>query len=235
MTRIDGFARWATLAVSVAIVVSGCTSTVTGQAVRDVDAPPIGVKPLVESQLDSVLLSIGQLNGIVSASKLTFVIDGQVMSDNSAAVSDPDCLGSMFGAEDTVYADSRWAAVRDKVAREPTDDNDHWVEQTVVLYPSEDQATKFVGDSKKAWQQCGGFSVAVDGEASSSIWLIDDVKSDGDVITQVISQEDSEGWECQHAMTSVANVTVEAMACAFGIRDEAVAIVHAIVENAAGR
>ena len=235
MNRVGGVARVMTIVALAVAVSSGCTSTVPGVAVRDVNAAPIDVPPLTEAQLDDVLLSIGQLNGIVGASKLKLVIDSTEMSDNSAAVSDPDCLGSMFGAEDEVYGSSEWAAVRDQVAREPGDDNDHWVEQTAVLYPSEDQAAGFVDDSAAAWERCGGFSVAVDDDATSSIWLINDVQTTDDVVTQVISQEDSDGWECQHAMTSVANVTLEAMACAFGISDEAVTMVHKLVANAAGK
>ncbi|MCW2554979.1 MAG: hypothetical protein JWR78_4760, partial [Mycobacterium sp.] len=41
------------------------------------------------------------------------------------------------------------------------------------------------------------------------------------------------GWECQHAMSSVSNVSVETIACAFGINDEAVTMVDALVANAA--
>jgi hypothetical protein len=77
--------------------------------------------------------------------------------------------------------------------------------------------------------------VAVDDGTTSSIWLIGDVKVDDDVVTQVISQEDSDGWECQHAMSSVSNVSVETIACAFGINDEAVTMVDALVANAAKR
>jgi hypothetical protein len=212
---------------------SGCANNVRGVAVRDADAAPIDVEPLVEGRLDRVLLSIGQLNEIFGATELKLVIDSRTMSDNSAAVSDPDCLGSMFGAEQAAYSSSPWSSVRDQVAREPGDGNDHWVEQTAVLYPLGEQATSFVAESTNAWQRCGGFSVVVDDEASSSIWLIDDVNSSNGVVTQVISQEDSEGWECQHAVTSVANLAVEALACAFGISDEAVTIVEKLVANAA--
>ncbi len=218
-----------------AAVLSGCTNTVVGVGVRDLDAVPVGVLPLTEAQLDDVLLSVGQLNGIAGASKLRLVIDSSEMSDNSFAVSDPDCLGSIYGAEDLVYGASGWAAVRDQVAREPGDDNDHWVEQTAVLYPSEGQAAAFVDASSAAWQRCGGFSVAVDDEVTSSIWLIDDVQTTDGILTQVIVQEDSDGWECQHAMTSVANVALETMACAFGISDEAVTMAREMVANAARR
>jgi hypothetical protein len=148
-------------------------------------------------------------------------------------VSDPDCLGTSFGAEDLVYRSSKWTAVRDQVAREPQDGNAHWAEQTAVLYPTEQLAVDFVEKSTASWRGCGGFSVAVDDDATSSIWLIDDVRVHGDVVTQRISQEDSDGWECQHAISTVANLSVETIACAFGINDEAVSMVSAMIANAA--
>jgi hypothetical protein len=141
---------------------SGCTSTVEGLAVRDADANPMDVQPLRASQLKDVLLSIGQLNGIVGATRMEIVLRGEEMSDNSDAVSDPDCLGSIYGAEHLVYRLSDWTAVRDQVAREPEDGNEHWVEQTAVLYPTEKKAADFVETSTSAWRDCSGFSVAVD-------------------------------------------------------------------------
>ncbi|GAB7069328.1 sensor domain-containing protein [Mycolicibacterium hodleri] len=221
-------------AVAVAAAVcSGCANTVKGVAVRDVDANPTDVRPLRESQLDEVLLSIAQLNGIAGATQMEVALSDERMSDNSDAVSDPDCLGSIFGAEDLVYRSSDWTAVRDQVAKEPRDDNQHWMEQTAVLYPTDRAAGDFVAESTSAWRGCGGFSVAVDDGATSSIWLIDDVRVDGDVVTQRVSQEDSDGWECQHALSAVANLSVETIACAFGVNDEAVSMVSAMMANAA--
>lgn len=222
-----------TLAAVTAVASSGCSSTVKGVAVRDVNANRTDVRPLREPQLDDVLLSIAQLNGIAGATQMEVVLSGERMSNNADAVSDPDCLGSIFGAEELVYRSSGWTAVRDQVAREPEDDNHHWMEQTAVLYPTARAAKDFVDASTSAWRGCGGFSVAVDDDATSSIWLIDDVRVDGDVVTQKVAQEDSDGWECQHALSAVANLSVETIACAFGVNDEAVSMVAAMIANAA--
>jgi len=64
-------------------------------------------------------------------------------------VSDPDCLGAIYGAEEPVYAGSGWTAMRDQVAREPGEENEHWVEQTAVLYPSAEKAQKFFDENKE--------------------------------------------------------------------------------------
>lgn len=221
-----------TVAMSVAVS-SACASTTSGLAVRAPNSAPADVRALEESELDDVLLSIAQLNGILGGTAMEVVVDSQGMSDNSEAVSDPDCLGSIFGAEELVYRSSDWTAVRDQVAREPGNGNEHWVEQTAVLYRSEKLAADFVDVLTSAWRDCSGFSVVVDDGTTSSIWLIDEVRVEGEVVTQMIAQEDSDGWECQHAMTSVANLAIEALACAFGINDEAITMANALVANAA--
>jgi hypothetical protein len=230
---IGAVVRVSTVAIVMAVALSACTTTVSGSAVRDKNAAPLDVAPLREAQLADVLLSTDELDSILGAKGLEVVSDMEEMSDNSRAVSDPDCLGVIFGAEEKVYDGSDWTAVRDQVAREPGDEKDHWVEQTVVLYPAADNAQKFVDDSKSNWEQCGGFSVAVDDSESSYIWQVNDVATDDDLISQVTTQEDSGGWECQHALSAVSNVTVETWACAFGIDDEAVEMAQDMVKNAA--
>jgi hypothetical protein len=222
-------------AVAMTVLVSGCTSTVAGHAQRDMNAAPLHVAPLKQSQLAGVMLGIDELNSILSSTDMEVISEMEEMSDNSRSVSDPDCLGVIFGAEEKVYDGSEWTAVRDQVAREPGDDKEHWVEQTAVLYPEAGNAQKFFDDSKSNWKQCGGYSVAVDDGETSYIWQVNDLETKDDVISQVTTQEDSGGWECQHALAPVSNVTVETWACAFGIKDEAVEMAQEMVKSAAGK
>jgi len=232
-------ARTSAVGVAVAMTVlvsgllSGCTSTVTGHALRDRNAAPLDVAPLKKSQLADVMLGIDELNSILGSTDMAVISEMEEMSDNSRSVSDPDCLGVIYGAEEKVYDGSEWTAVRDQVAREPGDDKEHWVEQTAVLYPDAGNAQKFFDDSKSSWQRCGGYSVAVDDGEASYIWQVNDLETKDDVISQVTTQEDSGGWECQHALAPVSNVTVETWACAFGIQDEAVEMAQEMVKYAA--
>jgi hypothetical protein len=157
------------------------------------------------------------------------------MVDHSADVSDPDCLGAIYGAEEPVYAGSGWTAMRDQVAREPVEDNEHWVEQTAVLYPSAENANKFFDDSKSMWEGCANYSIAVEDNESSYLWQIDDVTAEDSLITQLTTQEDAGGWACQHALSVVSNMTAEAWACSYTISDEAATIAGEMVANAAER
>ncbi|MGY4649960.1 sensor domain-containing protein [Mycobacterium sp. URHB0021] len=219
--------------VAAAVLLSGCVSTVSGSAVRAQNAGPVDVPELSGSKLDRVLLSIGELNGIMGSTQMKVTSELEQMTDHSADVSDPDCLGAIYGAEEPVYDGSGWTAIRDQVAREPGEDNDHWVEQTVVLYPSPDKAQKFFDDAQSIWQKCSGYSVSVSDVDASYLWEIDELAAADTMLTQMTTQEDAGGWACQHALSAVSNVTVEAWACGYDIKDEAATIADEMVTNAA--
>lgn len=213
--------------------VAGCVNAVSGTAVRAKDAIPLEVPPLDASSLDDVMLSIDELNDLVGATGMEITVDMEEMTDHSGDVSDPDCLGAIYGAEEPVYASTGWTEVRDQVAREPDDDNDHWVEQTAVLYPSASRAQKFFDLSKESWADCAGGSLSIDDLGDSYVWTIDELTVDDTMLTQRATQEDAEGWACQHALAAVANLTVETWACGYHITDEAAAIASAMIANAA--
>jgi PknH-like extracellular domain len=224
--------RGCTVVVAASVLLSGCVSIVSGTALRAPHAAPIDVPSLTAAKLDAVMLSVSELNDIMGSTKMDVTSELQQMTDHSAQVSDPDCLGAIYGAEQPVYAHSGWTAMRDQVVREPGEDNDHWVEQTAVLYPSPDKAQKFFDDSKSSWQKCSGYSVSVDDANATYLWQIDNLASEDTVLTQMTAQEDANGWACQHALSVVSNVTVEAWGCGYSIKDEAATIANEMVSNA---
>ncbi len=238
MNRILTIGRAGTVstAIATAVLVSACVSTVEGTATRQhagQDRNSADVPPLDEADLDDVLLTIGELNGIVGSTRMEVTLEVDEMSDHSMEVSDQDCLGAIYGAEEPVYAGTRWTAVRDQVAREPDEDNDHWVEQAAVLYPAAANARDFFDSSLAAWQDCAYDTTTVgDGDYE---WELDGVDVSDTMIAQSASQEDADGWACQHALSLVSNLTVETWACGYSISDEAEQIASAMIENAAGK
>ena len=224
-------ARLAGVFTAASVLITGCVSTTEGQAVRGHGAGSLNVPPLDEAKLDEILLTIGEINGILGSTQMKVTSDLDEMTDHSEDVSDPNCLGAVYGAEEPVYEGTGWTAVRDQVAREPDEDNDHWVEQTAVLYPSEDNARDFFDRSLATWQDCANDAIVV-GEGEY-LWELDDVNVGDTLITQMTTQEGADGWACQHALSHVSNVTVEAWACGYDITDEGAEIAETMVENAA--
>jgi hypothetical protein len=221
-------ASWTRLFVAAALAVSGCTSTVAGTAVRDPNAPPPKTT-LDQSDLDGVLLSTSALNGILGTSGLTVTVDTDQMRDQSDAVIDRKCLGAAYGAQEPVYADSGWTAVRDQVIREPGEHNKHWLEQAVVLYPSADEAKQFLGTSRSDWAKCTGTLITFGDNNELQQWNVTDVTEGGSIISQTSTPSGSAAGGCHHAMAAAANVIVETWACGESVTDEAVTIADDIV------
>ncbi len=223
----------AALGAAALITLTGCVSTVPGTAVRAQHAGPVDLPPLTESELDAVMLSIGELNGIVGASRMEVTSELEEMTDHSEDVSDPDCLAVIYGAEEPVYAGTGWTAMRDQVAREPDDDNDHWVEQTAVLYPSAARARDFFVESSTVWKNCANSAISVGDGLDTYTWQVADVELGDDLVTQMSTQQHADGWACQHALSVVSNLTAEAWACGYSVTDEAAQIVEKMRANAA--
>lgn len=211
-------------------VLAGCVSTVAGIAIR---GQTVDVPELTAATLDDVLLTIGELNGIMGSTTMKVTSELEEMTDHSDNVSDQECLGAIYGAEGPVYAGSGWTDVRDEVAREPDDDNNHWVEQTAVLYTSAEEAQRFFDKSGAAWEGCANSTVVVGSSGDSYLWELSEVRTDGKMITQVTTQLDADGWACQHALSTASNLTVEAWACSYSIGDEAATIAQDMLANAA--
>ncbi|MDO3640148.1 sensor domain-containing protein [Mycolicibacterium arseniciresistens] len=227
MTNAGGLRMVVVVAVVGAVVLlTGCQATVAGTAVR-----PEGAAELEEADLDAVLLPIGALNETVGATDMEVTSDSEEMGDHSDEVSDPDCVGAIFSAEDSVYAGSEWTAMRDQVAAEPGDDNEHWVQQTAVLFPGEMQAQDFVEESRSMWDSCAGDVIAIGAGATTYLWELQDIRDAQGILAQTSSQEDSGGWSCQHAISAVSNVVVEAWACGYTISDQAVDVATALIAN----
>ena len=81
--------------IAASVLLSGCVSTVSGTAMREQHAAPIDVPSLAEAKLDDVLVSIGELNGIMGSTQMKVTNELKEMTDHSGEVSDPDCLGAI--------------------------------------------------------------------------------------------------------------------------------------------
>lgn len=226
------------IVIALSTMCAGCGQTTGGTAVR---APGTGgpvsanAPQLTESALDRLLLDVSDVSSIVGGSDLQITTSAEKMSDHSGTVDDVGCLGSLYGAEEPVYAGSGWTAVRDEVIREPGPDNQHWIEQTTVLFPSADKAKNFFNTSRDQWTSCANTSVTTtDPSHSSYVWKLENLSDAGDaMITQDSEQQNANGWACQHAMGVVSNLVSEAFACGYSVSDEGEQIVTKILQNAA--
>ena len=114
---------------------------------------------------------------------------------------------------------------------EPQDDSDHWVEQTVVQFPSHQHALDFFNNSVKDWTNCIGKDVMVDDGENQFHWHFEGIGISDNMMTQTSRQSDGSDWACQHALGAVGNYIVETSGCGNSPEGEAVMLANRIVAN----
>ncbi len=212
---------------------AACTSVVDGAAVRGDAASPASV--LGEQDLDDILLDGDELNELLDSSLVEVTDEVDEMTDDTADVSDPECIGALYTAEEPVYADTRYTAVLTRLASESDADYEHWVEETGVIMPTAEVAAQFVEESAAQWENCAGREVSIsDGEDWYDWELSDVVRVDG-MLSQKSTAMDSIEWQCEHALVATSNAVLEASVCAERIDDEAMRLLTEMIAKAAGR
>ncbi|MDG4667672.1 sensor domain-containing protein [Mycobacterium sp. 236(2023)] len=214
---------------------TACTSVVDATAVRGGDASPGTTTILGERDLDSILLDERELNDLLGSSLIEVTGEVDKMTDDTADVSDPECVGALYTAEEPVYADTGYTAVLTRLASESGDDYEHWVEESGVVLPTADAAEKFVAESATQWEDCGGQAVSVSDGDDWYDWDLNDAVTTDGILSQKSTALDSIEWECEHALVAVSNVVLEASVCAERIADEASVLLTEMVAKASQR
>jgi hypothetical protein len=215
----------------VALIASGCVQTTGGTArPADTAGPTNSSQP--GADLDGILLSVDDVNSIMGSTDMEIMDSANDMADHSADISEPKCLGALYNAEESVYDGTGWKDVVDQVLTEPEDDSAHWVEQTVVQFPSAARAKAFEDTSFDQWTDCIGKSVMVNDGEYEYTWQFEGISSVDGTISQTAEQTGSDGWECQHALSVVDIYVLEASTCGISLQDEAVDIAHGLAGNA---
>lgn len=225
-------------AAALTVWMTACTSTVGGNAVRAQGGSAQSTTVLGKQDLDDILLDDDELNDLLRATQIEVTDDIDEMTDDADDVSAPECIGALYTAEVPVYEDTGFTAVLTRLASEPDDDYEHWVEETAVVVPSAEAAENFVDDSAKQWDDCAGRTVSISDGEDWYDWELGEVVTEGaggGVLSQKSTAVDSVVWECEHAVAAASNVVIEASVCAERIGDEAMTLITEMIAKAAQR
>ena len=102
-----------------------------------------------EARLDGLLLDAAAVNTAMQTSGMTVTRTGTNMA-KSPSVADKNCAAVAGPAGDAVYSGSGWTGV---AAQELTGGNDT-VDQSVITFPSANDASKFYAASSRSWSAC---------------------------------------------------------------------------------
>lgn len=220
--------------------VSSLTASTTIR-VAPVITPPLPPPVFAASDIDAVLLKPSEIANMTSDRFRGYSPDGNLevlssslgMSDNAFAIDPPDCAGVIFGAEQRVYADSGYQAIRDQTFGKDKSNIDGLVEQTAVVFPTAAQAQARLSASTAQWRKCANghpdpdprypaatqpeYSIGQDaGYEKGWGWYLDSVDVGDDMITLRMSAVDNLNGNapaCQLALGVRANVMVKTKTC----------------------
>jgi serine/threonine-protein kinase len=148
------------------------------------------------------------------------------MLNNSNLVTPPSCAGVIFTAERAVFAGTGFEAMLNQtlepsggVAYNATELTQ--VQQSVVVYPTPEQAQTVLSSSRRQWQSCtsGQVKLGTVGQAGENnlrfelgtVQLRDDVLT----VSMVANSQESGGSACQQVMAVRPNIVVGVRACRY--------------------
>jgi hypothetical protein len=182
-------------------------------------------RPVVERELDALLLSPEQINPVMGATAMAVTRRHDAMSDDSATMRPRECLAIDGAAQAPVYADSGFTAVRDQ-AMNDGDNFTHYAEQAVVLFPTAKQAGLFLIRSALRWPSCHSYTHI----QSGTQWNVGPISDANGALSTVATQQDARagGWACGHALARKNNVIVDVNTCSPDPKNSAVDIANQI-------
>lgn len=146
--------RWALALAGFCILAAGCGSGGNHAAGASATTPLV-----VESALPGLLLSAAEVNTAMGSTDLSLSSDVHEMIDASASVSREECLAIFSPAEVKAYINSGWTAFREQTLTDP--ESKKWAVQSVVLFPTAEQAAAFFTASSTNWRKCDGSFVNI--------------------------------------------------------------------------
>ncbi|MGA8328389.1 MAG: sensor domain-containing protein [Mycobacterium sp.] len=189
-------------------------------------------RPVVERELDTLLLTPAQINPLMGATDLSVVRKHDSMTDDSSTMKPPECLAIDGSAQTKVYADSGFTAVRD-LALNDGNGFTHYAEQAVVLFPTAKQAKVFFLASGLRWPGCHDYTHT----QSGTQWTVAPVSDDNGALSTISTQQQAKagGWACGRALAVKNNVIVDVNTCSANPANSAVDIANQIVAKVAAR
>ncbi len=196
-------------ALALSFVLSGCA----GGAAAGASQPP---KAVPDSALDGLLLSAGDVNGVMGTTAMAAHPVATQMGDHRNLLPNLNCLGVWQVNEAPIYDPSHWKSLRQQLFRSPdTDQWDSLVVQSVVSYRTADAAREFFDQSADRWSKCTNHHVNIRlNDQPLPAWFSGDLtKSDTELSMPFTRGSGDQTRSCQRALAVAANVILDIQAC----------------------
>jgi PknH-like extracellular domain len=216
----------------VGMLVAGCGGSNHAGTNTTTTVTSLIPRPVVERELESLLLTPAQINPLVGATGMAVIRKRDALSDDSATMKPIECLAIDGSAQAPVYANSGFTAERDQALNDGNDFT-HYAEQAVVLFPTTKQAQVFFISSGLRWPACHQYTHT----QSKTQWTVAPISDANDALSTISTQQEARagGWACGRALAVKNNVIVDVNTCSANPASSAVDIANQIVAKVAAR
>ncbi|WP_156746065.1 sensor domain-containing protein [Mycobacterium sp. 1423905.2] len=200
------------------MLTAGCTEVVEGSALA-AEKGPLRQAPITVSALEGLLLDSSQINSELSATSMKVWFNAKVMWDWSSSVTDNDCLAVDGPAQEKVYANTGWTAMRGQRLDDSVNDSkkrQHYAIQAIVAFSTAQDANTFYTNQVQSWKNCSNrrFSDVAPNQPDT-IWTVASAVTDNGTLSTSQVQEGGDGWTCQRALTVRNNISIDIVTCAY--------------------
>lgn len=194
--------------LAIGLALAGCS--------KEGSAPTAAPTLVPANALERVLLSADEAGSIMGATGMIAHPRVDVMSDHRNLLPNLNCLGIWQVSETGVYGADGWIALRQGLLRSP--DTDAWqnlVVQSVVNYPSTEDARTFFDQSSDRWSKCTNHNVNItlNGQPLPKWRSGELTKTDAELAIPFTRVNPSGFDSCQRVLSVANNVVIDIQAC----------------------
>jgi hypothetical protein len=215
---------------------AGCAETIAGNG-RYAPEPASKNLPLVKlDALPSLIPTTAEAAAAMKSPPLPLIGAYDSMAPEGALVSDPHCVGAVFGIEESAYRDSDYQGVLGQLNGDPSTQSSLRLDEGVVAFSSADDAQNLVDTQIQAWKQCTGHPLTVTIDKDQVNWMASGpTVSDG--VSVLLRSQQGSSFVCSHGLAARSNVAADVTVCsgdATTVKDQASGIVNAILNKIPG-
>ncbi|OBC15996.1 hypothetical protein A5784_28315 [Mycobacterium sp. 852013-50091_SCH5140682] len=172
-------------------------------------------KDVPASALEGLLLSTDAINTLMGTEGMVAHPPVTEMGDHRNLLPNLNCLGAWQVDESAIYG-TKWTAMRQVLLRAPdTDDWNNLVVQSVVIFPSAQDATDFLNQSADRWSKCTNHhvNITLNGQPLPRWTSGDLTKTDSELTMPFTRVNGDQTRACQRALAVAANLVMDVQAC----------------------
>ncbi len=202
--------------------------TATRSTTEPVASAPVTTKqpmtPLTPAQLDAILLSSSDVIAIMGPPPDLVPLEKTQLNNKTVVLSNPDCVGALYPRKPEVYAGTGYTAVSAQVVS--GSQSQRIVDQSVVAYPTAEQAGAFLQASESKWRACAGQTVTDTGVTGQRITVtLGSVNGNAPKISMTFNV--TAALECQRSLSAVSRVVIDVSVCQANVANQATRIADA--------